>query len=182
MAYGGSYNATCNTNAVDGTDLDTLRMRNQAQTHQVELSGSGTFTFAIGFEAAAGEQYNDGVPYSWLSGYGYDPATVDVNGTLASNGVNSLREAYVANLDPSDPNALFDLTSVVRTNANFVVRFATRPEREYLVWFATNGLVTPTWLQGPSNRIQGTGGIEEWVDPSAVTNKRFYKVNVYVPE
>ena len=50
------------------------------------------------------------------------------------------------------------------------------------MWFATNGLVTPTWLQGPSNRIQGTGGIEEWVDPSAVTNKRFYKVNVYVPE
>ena len=182
VAYGGSYTATCNTNAVDGTDLDTVRMRNQAQTHQVELSGSGTFSFAIGFEAAAGEQYNDGVPYSWLSGYGYDPETVDVNGTLASNGVNSLREAYVANLDPHDPAAQFDLTYVGRTNANFVVRFATRPEREYLVWFATNGLVTPTWLQGPSNRIQGTGGIEEWTDPSAPTNKRFYKVGVYVPE
>ncbi|MGD9612228.1 MAG: hypothetical protein AB7V22_04930, partial [Kiritimatiellia bacterium] len=182
VAYGGSYNATCNTNAVDGTDLDTLRMRNQAQTHQVELSGSGTFTFAIGFAAADGEQYNDGVPYSWLSGYGYDPETVDVNATIASNGVNTLRQAYVANLDPSDPNAQFDLTYVGRSNANFVVRFATQPEREYLIWFATNGLVAPTWLQGPSNRIQGTGGIEEWVDPAAVTNKRFYKVNVYVPE
>lgn len=182
VAYGGSYSATCNTNAADGADLDTLRMRNQAQTHQVELSGSGTFSFAIGFEAADGEQYNDGVPYSWLSGYGYDPETVDVNATMASNGVNNLREAYVANLDPNDPNDLFNLTHVGRTNANFVVQFATQPEREYLVWFATNGLVTPTWLQGPSNRIQGTGGIEEWVDPAAVTNKRFYKVDVYVPE
>ena len=182
VAYGGSYSATCNTNAADGADLDTLRMRNQAQTHQVELSGSGTFTFAIGFEAAEGEQYNDGVPYSWLSGYGYDPETVDVNATMASNGVNNLREAYIANLDPSDPTSHFDVTHVGRTNANFVVQFATQPEREYLVWFATNGLVTPTWLQGPSNRIQGTGGIEEWVDPAAVTNQRFYKVNVYVPE
>ena len=107
---------------------------------------------------------------------------MNVIATLASNGVNNLRQAYIANLDPTDPNAQFDVTHVGRTNATFVVRFATRPEREYLVWFATNGLVTPTWLQGPSNRIQGTGGIEEWVDPAAVTNQRFYKVNVYVPE
>jgi hypothetical protein len=75
-------------------------MRNQAQTHQVELSGSGSFSFAIGFEASAeGEQYNNGVPYSWLSTYGYDPETVDVNTTLAANGVNTLRQAYIANLD-----------------------------------------------------------------------------------
>ncbi|MGD9781939.1 MAG: alpha-amylase family glycosyl hydrolase, partial [Kiritimatiellia bacterium] len=166
VAYGGTHNATCNTNAADGTDLDTLRMRNQAQTHQVELSGSGTFSFALGFEAGAGESYNDGVPYSWLSGYGYDPETVNVTTTMASNGVNNLKQAYVANLDPTDPAARFDVTHIGRTNTTFVVRFATRPEREYLVWFTTNGLVTPTWLQGPSNRIQGTGGIEEWVDPA----------------
>ena len=182
VAYGGTYNAAINTNAVDGSGLDTRRMRNQAQTHQVELSGSGSFRFALGFQAVAGEGSNDGVPHAWLSGNGYDPETVDVNTTMASNGVNTLKEAYIANLDPRDPNAVFDLTAIGRTNATFVVRFATQPEREYLVWFATNGLVAPTWLQGPSNRIQGTGGIEDWTDPTATTNKRFYKVKVYLPE
>ena len=181
VAYGGAYTAQFNTNAIDGAGFDTRRMRNQAQTHQVELSGSGTFTFALGFEAA-GEKFNNGVPYSWLSDNGFDPATVNVNTTMAANGVNNLKEAYVANLDPKDPNSTFDVTSIGRTNATFVVRFATRTEREYLVWYATNGLVAPTWFQGPADRIQGTGGIESWTDPIAPTNKRFYKVTVYPPE
>ena len=51
-----------------------------------------------------------------------------------------------------------------------------------MVWYNTNGLVAPTWLQGPSNRIQGTGGIEEWEDPTVATNKRFYKIDVQLPE
>ena len=117
-----------------------------------------------------------------MSGNGYNPETVNVNTTMASNGVNTLREAYIANLDPADPGAMFDVTYIGRTSTTFVVRFATRPEREYLVWFNTNGLVNPTWLQGPSNRIQGTGGIEEWVDPTTATNKRFYKIDVQVPD
>ena len=183
VAYGGAYNASFNLTAVDGTDLDTRRMRNQAQTHQVELSGAGTFSFAIGFEAeAGGEQYNNGVPYSWLSANSYDPETVDVFATMASNGVNNLRDAYIANLNPRDPAALFDATQILNRTNSFVVRFATRPEREYMVWYNTNGLVAPTWLQGPSNRIQGTGGIEEWEDPAAPTNKRFYKIDVQLPE
>jgi len=63
-----------------------------------------------------------------------------------------------------------------------VVRFATRPEREYMVWYTTNGLRTPTWMQGPTERIQGTGGIEEWIDPSVATNKRFYRIGVSLPD
>jgi hypothetical protein len=182
VAYGGGHTASFNETAVDGAGIDTRRMRNQAQTHQVEVSGSGTFSFAIGFETSAGEQYNDGVPYSWLSVNGYDPESVDVNTTMASNGVNTLRQAYIANLDPTNPAALFDVTQIETTNNSFVVRFATRTEREYMVWFTTNGLVAPTWLQGPSNRIQGTGGIEEWEDVDPADRQRSYKVDVVLPE
>ncbi len=190
VAYGGAHTAAFNTDAVDGTGLDTRRMRNQAQTHQVEVSGSGAFTFALGFEAV-GAMFNDGVPYAWLSGFGYDPESVDVNAVLASNGVHTLKQAWIANLDPTDPNAFFGSTEVEsRPSApSFVVRFATRPEREYLVWYADNGLVVPTWLQGSSSRIQGTGGIEEWIDDGSETlpppwdvHQRFYQIRVLQPD
>ena len=189
LAYGGAHNAVLNGAAVDG-GLHTRRMRNQAQTHQVELSGDGAFSFAIGFEVGdEGEQYNDGVPYSWLNAYGYDPETVDVHEVLAANNVNTLHQAYIANLEPDDPNAFFGVTGTEPGPNSIVVRFATRPEREYVVWYTDNGLMTPTWLQGPTDRIQGTGGIEEWEDdgtesdphPTAVDH-RFYKIEVMLLE
>jgi hypothetical protein len=51
-----------------------------------------------------------------------------------------------------------------------------------MVWYTTNGLITPTWLQGPSNRIQGTGGIEEWEDEAPADRQRSYKVDVILPD
>jgi hypothetical protein len=59
VAYGGSYSATCNTNAVDGVDLDTLRMRNQAQTHQGRAVRKRHVHLRHRLRSADGEQYND---------------------------------------------------------------------------------------------------------------------------
>jgi hypothetical protein len=189
VAYGDMHTAQFNETAQDGAGLDTRRMRNQAQTHQVELSGSGSFSFALGFDISGeGEQYNDGVPYSWLNGHGYDAETVNVTTTMAANGVHTLQQAYWANLDPADANAFFGVTQAQRQANSIVVRFATRPEREYLVWYADNGLMMPTWQQGPTDRIQGTGGIVDWEDDGTETDPhpldsdgRVYKIEVMVP-
>ncbi|HMP71641.1 MAG TPA: alpha-amylase family glycosyl hydrolase [Kiritimatiellia bacterium] len=194
IAYGGPHNATYNPAAVDdnpgaGIDFTTLRMRNQAQTHQVELSGTGNFSFAIGFEAtASGEQFNDIVPYSWLIANGFDPEAVNVFTQLAANGVDSLRDAYIANLDPNDPTDRFILTQSLPQTTGIRVSFATKTERDYLIWYNDNGLNTPTWYLTSSNRIQGTGAIYDWDDDGSLTDphpfeatNRTYKIQVELP-
>jgi len=163
-------------------------MRNQAQTHQVELSGSGNFSFAMGFEVEGeGEQYNNGVPYSWLTNNDYE-TDVDVNAVMAANGFNTLREAYIANLNPRVAGDRFQFGQTLRGDG-VIVRFSTKLERDYLVWYTDNGLIEPTWYQGSSHRIQGTGGIEEWEDVGDHTrphpmgvDHRFYAVEVLLQD
>jgi hypothetical protein len=58
--------------------------------------------------------------------YGYDPETVDVNATMVSTASTASRGLRRQSRS-SDPNAQFNLTFCGRTNANFVVRFATQP-------------------------------------------------------
>ncbi len=192
LAYGtaAGHSASFNGSAVDGTGLDTRRMRKQAQTHQVEVSGSGTFSFSIGFEVSGeGEQFNNGVPHSWLSNNGYNPETVDVNSEMAANSVNTLYQAYIADLDPRNANAMFEAQDTHMQAGSIIIRFNTSSEREYMIWYNDNGLVSPTWFQGPTNRIQGTGSVYEWEDDGTETDpapaevdQRFYKIEVTVPE
>lgn len=194
IAYGGGYNATFNTNALDddpgnGVDFKTLRMRNQAQTHQVEVTGNGTFSFAIGFAAdtGVGDIDGDGLPDDWEQQF-YGSPTGANPAAMASNGVNTVREAYIADLDPTDPNAAFETSQAWTDGAGIRVLFDTSDEREYLIWYADNNLMTPTWFLATSNRIQGTGSIYEWIDDGTETtphpgevDNRFYKIEVEMP-
>ena len=62
---GASFNAAASDLAA-GITPDTLPMRNQAQTHQVELQGNGTMNFALGFETGAAQTYDSDA--RWHSG------------------------------------------------------------------------------------------------------------------
>ncbi len=195
IAYGGGFNTTFNTNAVDdnpgqGVDFKTRRMRNQAQTHQVELSGAANFSFAIGFATSSGvaDTDGDGIPDDWELLHFGSPTGANPN-ALASNQVNTVREAYIANLNPNDPNDFFEFDQSLRSVAGITVRFATKSEREYLIWYTDNSLMTPTWFLGSTNRIQGTGSIYDWLDDGTTTTphpfqatNRVYKIEVQLPQ
>ncbi|MDQ6624784.1 MAG: alpha-amylase family glycosyl hydrolase, partial [Verrucomicrobiota bacterium] len=62
LRFGGAgySGATFNPAASDADTnaLDTVPMRNQAQTQQVEISGTGTMNFALGFETGASLTYD----------------------------------------------------------------------------------------------------------------------------
>src|SRR5207302_6046035 len=68
---GASFNAAA-TDIDSGIVADTIVMRNQAQTQQVEMQGNGTMNFALGFETGASITYDsdgDGIPDWWTQQY-----------------------------------------------------------------------------------------------------------------
>ncbi|HMO50685.1 MAG TPA: CocE/NonD family hydrolase [Kiritimatiellia bacterium] len=84
------------------------------------------------------EQYNNGVPYSWLNFYNYDPANVDVNATVAANGVNTLKQAFIAGLDPTNPNAVFEIANMSSAAAHNVLIWSPASGRVYGVHWSSN--------------------------------------------
>lgn len=124
------------------------------------------------------EQYNDGVPFSWLELHNYDPETVDVNSVMASNLVNTLREAYIADLDPNDPASLFVIANPLVSPAGFVLEWSDAPGRLYSVHFTTN-LVTADFILLASNIVTGV-----YTDNVHVATEEFgyYQIGVQLAE
>ena len=90
---GASYNASAvDDNPGTGINFSTLNMRNQAQTHQIELDGSSTaISFALGFETGSTVSYDsdgDGLPDWWETSFGLNP-----NDATGSNGANGDQDA-----------------------------------------------------------------------------------------
>ncbi len=165
-----------NAAASDGP-FQTVTLRNQAQTHQVELETTGaSFTFGLGFEVLSGELFNDGVPHTWLLGNEY-AVDVDVNATLAANGVNSLKEAFIAGLNPQDPNALFETGAAWSLAQGLNLQFSTVTGRTYFV-VHTDDLVDPAWVTNQPP-VQGDGNPAQWEVPYlAPGSSRYYGLKV----
>ena len=196
VAYSSSgHNASFNTTANDddpdkGVNFATVNMRNQAQTHQIELSGAETFSFGIGLlvETPSPDIDGDGIPNDWEEQY-FGSATGATANALSANGKNTVLESYIAGLNPTDPDDFFVVGETIKSTNGFTLRFDTTSNREYMIWYADNGLMAPTWNQGTPDRIQGTGGIETWLDDGTYTTphpfnatNRVYNIRVYLPE
>lgn len=196
IGYGNpGNNAIYNPLAVDhpqrGTNVFTLNMRNQAQTQQVELFGTGTFTFTMGLFAHLSDWDGDGIPnlvedqYSFLNSA--NPA--DAANDHDNDGVSSVEE-WIMNTAPDNPAHYLRWSTVTGTNAGAVaIRFPSELQREYFVWYANGGPTDAAWLPAVTNPIPGTGGVITWLDdgstttphPSAVT-QRTYQIRVRLPQ
>jgi hypothetical protein len=171
-------NVAVNVTAADGP-YDTLGMRNQAQTQQVELEGSGTFSFALGFEILAADPLNDGVPYTWLEDAGYpDPGSVDVNATLAANGVNSLKQAYIAGLDPNDADAFFlvdgDMMPVEAEESGILLRWPSVANRVYFIYRSSDLLAPDSGFVAIESHVPATPPENTYPDTNATVNAVYY--------
>jgi glycosidase len=188
----GGHTAGFNPAAVDdnpgaGIEFDTVNMRNQAQTHQVEIVGTNSFSFSLGFRAFPTDGDGDGIPNTVEDDLGLDSSDPsDGSDDADLDGVANADE-YVAGTD------LFDVSDYLRATqtgvaTGIVVRFPTSTQREYFIWYANAGLAGPPWIQATTGGIPGTGLTYEWLDdgsltaphPFAVTN-RFYRIEVDLP-
>jgi hypothetical protein len=172
-----------------GVNFYTINMRNQAQTHQVEIVGTNNFNFSLGFRAQASDWDGDGIPNTYEDGFGFLNATNFGDGTtdFDQDGVNNYAE-YVAKTQPNNSSDFFHVTQTGSTNG-IIVRFPTQTLRDYFLWYANDALLNAPWTLTSTNPIAGTGGIIEWLDngtqtvpaPLLLTN-RFYKVQVDLPK
>ncbi|HPG00347.1 MAG TPA: alpha-amylase family glycosyl hydrolase [Kiritimatiellia bacterium] len=167
----------------------SLRMRNQAQTHQVELFGTNSFSFSLGFRATPSDWDGDGMPntYEDVQGFGAlsnADGAADADLDLVPNA-----HEYIAGTDPKNINDFLSATVANPSPTGIVVRFATKQNRDYFISYQNTSLLSQSWSVANSNAILGTGGTVQWLDdgaltdpdPSQVTN-RFYRVRVQLPQ
>jgi len=199
VKYGGTsggYNGTLNTAAVDQSGgFNTVSMRNQAQTQQVELTGSATMNIAVGFETNWTDTLvtgTDGIPDWWRLKY-FGHATGEASDLSRAgddptgDGLTNMQK-YILMLNPTqaEPGGLAILTVTENAQDLPVLSFPTLPDRLYSIYYSASLSPTATWTQAGGSMI-GTGSTMQWIDngsqtggaPSA-SQQRFYKLQVGV--
>ena len=197
-----SYNASASDDG-GGSGILSVRMRNQAQTHQVELEGNGgAFSFALEFNAApacvAGDNDadgltncdeiqvygtnpnnadtdGDGMADGWEVQYGRNPAIGQDGGVDPDGDGRSDLHESVAGTNPDDPNSALRISSVGQAGGNCVVTWTTIPGKKYRVYSATNlaGMI----FSPLSGIITATGSSTNYSDVAG-SGTKYYRVQI----
>jgi len=198
IGYGdGSHNANLNAGAVDddpgkSVEFDTINMRNQAQTHQVEIYGDqANFSFSLGFQAGHSDWDGDGIPNSYEDGHGFLNPTNAADGALDQDGDGSSnRDEYVGGTGPNSSGDFLHANQISATSTGIVVRFPARVGREYRIHYDDALIVAPGWSNATPTPISVfSDGDYEWVDDGSTTDpnpfnatSRYYRIDVELIE
>jgi len=193
VQYGGDgHNTGYNPLADDengSAPFYTYTMRNQAQTHQVELLGTNQFTFALGFQARPSDWDGDGLPNVYEDGLPFlDPENPGDGPADEDTDFVSNADEYIMGTNPDDVNDFLRATQHRVSPTGIVVRFPTELNREYFIKYGS-ALINPNWSSANTNGIPGTGGIVEWIDDGTLTTpapanatNRNYRIDVSLPQ
>ncbi len=184
---GASVNSTAND--TDGNALDTINMRNQAQTHQVEIQsaalgapGTQTMNFALGFETGKSITYDsdgDGIPDWWTQQY-FGHATGQA-GDLSrpgddpdQDGLTNLQE-YLFGANPNVPDVSKGQLTIASAVGGATLSFPTIHDRVYQILYTTS-LAAPINWQPLGSAVSGDAAVHIYTD--SASGPRFYKLQV----
>ncbi len=135
----------------------------------VEHSPSVSYIDEITVTDVQGDTDGDGLPNWWENTYFGSDTAADPNAT-ASNGVNTVLQTYIAGLDPTDPDALFELSSL----QNNVLQWSGVSGHVYTVYWTSNLLKN---FQTLETNVPWTG--TTFTDSThSAEQKGFYKIEV----
>jgi len=121
----------------------------------------------------------DTLPNEWEATY-YGGTTNANPDALAANGVNTVREAYIADLNPTNPASFFVITAINNSPAT-TVSFVASAGRAYTLIGVSN-LSSSAWLPVPgAGPRMGTGGADSLSDTNQPPKGPFYKLQVELP-
>jgi hypothetical protein len=185
LHYGGTgYNANWIDSATDDPSAiyDTVNLRDQAQTQQLEFSGTGQFTLGLELEAAANlaiDTDGDGLPDWWETLHFGSSTAADTNADPDGDGLSNWQEFILG----TDPNQAMPYVLAIGQNpaSDVTLQFQTIEGRSYEILYSENLI---QWLPAQTG-IPGTGGLLQWTDDGSQTGshpqsetKRFYRVRV----
>jgi hypothetical protein len=161
-----------------GVNFDTVPMRNQAHTHQVEISVVNGATFSIGFQTGEAITYDsdgDGLPDWFEDAHGLNKSVPGDEGTdLDGDGATALQE-YVYRSNPGIPGDVF-LPAVATEPSQASITFSTVRNRVYQVYYSDT-LAADSW-QPLGGLLHGDGGTKIVYDDNPSPGRRFYRVEV----
>ncbi len=178
------HNAAFNTTAVDDSPATfyTVNMRNQVQTHQVEVFGTNTFNFSLAFTVESGLSDWE----QWCEDNEINPS--DPDGDEDEDDVSNWNE-FIADTDPNDETDFFHVTGTSPMTPGMQFSFDSKSGRRYYIWYSNNDLLTPAWSNATPSGILGTGDSLDWTDDGSQTEPppeevpyRFYRIEVEKPE
>ncbi len=182
VRYGSGNTASFNPAAVDrdnGVVFDTLNMRNQAQTQQLEIFGNTGMTFELGLSAGPQDTDRDGLPTDWESVNGLNDNDAagnnGANGDPDNDGISNIIE-WLVGLNPqvADSSA-YPKLAMAKIAGGFRLSFPTLPDRRYQVQSSTT---LGAWSDFGTPLITSTAnapGLFQ-LDDTAALPKRFYRM------
>lgn len=125
----------------------------------------------------------DGIPNWWETDYFGGPTNA-VASAMASNGVNTLLQAYIAGLDPNDPHSFLIVESVAAmgtdpSTGGFRLTWGSVSNRFYRI-SRTTDLIDGQGFVPVAQHIQATPPVNTYLDTTATTNTGpcFYRIGV----
>ena len=197
---GVTYNAGANDN--NGTNtIFAVNMRNQAQTHQIELSSTTTsFTFGLQLvandctadpdgdglsdcaEAALGTDPNnpdtdgDGMNDGWEAQYRNPLIAGNPNADPDGDGMTDLQES-IAGTNPDSATSVLRIVSIVPNGTNCTLMWTSIAGKTYEIWTSTDLNQGFTCIAG-CPVISSGGTVTTYTVPGATSSRLYYKVRV----
>jgi len=179
-----STGSAINMGATDkATNFSSVNMRNQAQTHQVEVQVTNNTVITLGFDQGAeitgpDAGVTDGIPDSWWEKNNITSANRVAAADPDADGLTNMQE-YVLDSNPNNAASGRPIVGVGQISGGFRLSFSTALGRNYQVQ-VRNEISSGAWTN-LGEVIAGNGDTKTYDDLTAL-QRRFYRVVVSVAD
>lgn len=117
---------------------------------------------------------SDGISDDWERQHGGNQNPESV----CSNGVNTIHQAYIAGLNPNDPNSRFSFSVEIATYFGNILRWQRVSGREYTIYYSTN--LVNGFLPLIDHLVPGESGV--YIDTIYNGEPRYYKIDIKIDD
>lgn len=155
-------------------NAETLTTAMADSEGRIGFGYDGTFPVSLALWSLDADSDGDGIPDWWEETYFGGPTNAVASDT-AANGVNTLREAYAAGLNPTNPASRLAIAGFAASPLGWTLGFDSAPDRMYAVDYKDDLTATNGWIV-LTNAVPGDGSYRMVTDFAPEAKRRFYRI------